>query len=170
MSGRRFRIIHQGRKLQRVAARVVLEGALVPRVVLERLAQGELQMYAFRIAHAGRCQLLLHRGEIRRGEPEGLQVRQAPVGAAQSGAHLERAPIGLDGLRLLADFPQQVSVQQPQAFLAGLLGNGLPQQREAFIHAPEQPSVCALSARYSALAGSWTSSRSSSGSTSALRC
>src|SRR5437588_47891 len=94
--GRRFGVIADRRALQRVAARVMLEGGGKLTLVLECFAERELEMNAVRTLRRTARELVPHRGQIGAAEAEGLEVGEAGIRPAGCGAHGEGPPVHLD--------------------------------------------------------------------------
>src|SRR5579883_1361007 len=83
---------------QRVAARIVAEGAFVRGAILESLAEREMQVQAILARQARPLERARHRLDVTVLEAKGLEVREAPPGLAEGRLQLERPAVRLDAL------------------------------------------------------------------------
>ena len=124
----------EGRRLaQRVSGQVVAERRCILARILQRLAQGEIEVVTVLIAEIRARQLALHRGHVRGIEAEGLEVGQAPVGLAVRWIHRDRAPVSLDRARLGSGCLQHVAVARPQPGQAWMPGEDRLVQRDRLV-------------------------------------
>ena len=111
--GYQVRIVDNRGAVKRVAALVVLEGGGELPGILERLAEGELDIDAFLATSRTGGELSAHRVQIGRLETEGLEVREARVGTAAPRLHADRPSKHLDRAAVQPELAQQVSVGEP---------------------------------------------------------
>ena len=122
-----------------VALGVVPERALVLGLVLERLAERELEVAAL-LAVDLAAQRGAHRRDLVGGEAEGLEVREAPPGLAVARVERDRAAVGLDRARLVAGRAERVAEAEPDLRVARiLLEQGFVERDRGFVvaHAAE---------------------------------
>jgi hypothetical protein len=81
-----FRPVSGLRLLEGIAPRVIVEGLLVAAEVFIGLTQREAQVIPVCQGNAGRLDLLTHNRDLRFREPVGLEIREAPVSVAETGA------------------------------------------------------------------------------------
>ena len=117
-------VVHH-RAPQCVAARIVLEGGGKDPLVLERLAEGELEVQAAVVFQVDARRLRLHRGDVLVAEAHGLQISEAEPGFAELRFQPGAVPIGGDSLLEPSGDAQGVPVVQPQQLALGRLGEHL---------------------------------------------
>ncbi len=110
MGADRLGVVGDGRLAQGRARRVVGEGFGKAALVLQRLAEGIVQVHAVLGRQVRALKLAAHGLHVRRAERGDLQVGQAPVGVAQSGLQRDAALVGGHGLGAAADGAQGVAV------------------------------------------------------------
>src|SRR5439155_2707228 len=138
LCGDSVRIVADGGAMQLVTAGIVLERGFELPFVLQRLAQGELEMNAVGASRRAARELLLHRRPVGGGEAEGLEVGEARVRGTRPGPHLESPPVHFDRPRLLTNLSQQVSIPHPAPVLARVVGNRLLHEGDGLVAAAEE--------------------------------
>ena len=106
------------RPAQRIAFAIVLERGLVLGLILECLAQGEVEVEAILGAQVVAPKLRAHLLELIRPEAVGFEVRKAPPHLPETPVQLQRPPVRADPLRDLAVGLERVPVTEPDARLA----------------------------------------------------
>src|SRR5258708_6228499 len=104
-----LRMVGKCRAVKRVAPLVMLEGRRELTGILERLAEGELDLDAVLALRRPGRELRAHRLEIGGLEAEGLEIREARVGVTAGGPCGQRAPEHLYCLGVPPQLAQQVS-------------------------------------------------------------
>ena len=107
---------------QTVTLLVVLEGRSELPSVLQCLAEREVKVEAILFIQVGSLQLRAHRSDVRLREPEGLQVREAPIGLAEMRRQLDTLAIGAETLVLATGRLQRMAVAHPDLGVARILG------------------------------------------------
>ncbi len=104
------------------AGGVVLEGLIIPLGVLQRLAQGVVQVKAVVVRQVRLRQPGGHGGAIGLVELDGLEVGQAPPGFAKARRQLQRLAISGHAIGLTAHGLQRMAIAHPALGLVGIVG------------------------------------------------
>ncbi len=112
--------------------------------VLQCLAEREVKVEAILFIQVGSLQLRAHRSDVRLREPEGLQVREAPISLAQMRRQLDTLAIGAETLVLATGRLQRMAVAHPDLGVARILGEHVciqPDRLLVFADADEDGSL-----------------------------
>ncbi len=111
------RLVGNGFSAQFVALRVMRERGFVVGCVLQCLAEREFELGPLILRQVVALQLQAHGVDVGRIKPEGLQIRETPVGLAKAGVDPCTTSIGRDRFIALTRGFERMAITQHQSCL-----------------------------------------------------